>query len=191
MENSGTCLDLVNIAYGVIELDRSPFGIHVCLLGSSTVQDLGCGWSRSMSVPRNRWMRCGGGVLRWWLSPLLNWTVTIKRRALARSLRHCTVTALGWCAELGLWALDAVKRSLPVCGTLRLLDKSLAGSRRRGWGRFHLNPGPRTDRVNGGARGSCHANAVGVVFKATLNPVPRRQECVESLNEIRMACEQL
>lgn len=188
---SGTCLDLVDITYSMIELNGPSFGINVCLLGSSAVQNLSCGWSRSVRIARDRSMGCCRGVRRRWLSPLLDWTVAVECRALSRSLRHGTVTALRWCAELGLWALDAVKGSLPVRRTLRLFGEPLIRSRRWSLGRFHLNSRSGPNRVNGGTRRRRHANAVGVVFKTALDSVPGRQECVESLDQIRMAGEEL
>lgn len=136
-------------------------------------------------------MDCRRCVRRNWLSPLLNWTVTVEGRALTRSLGHRAVAALRWCAKLSLWALDTMQRSLPICRTLWLLDESLIRSRGRGWSRFHLNPGSWTDRVDGRPRRRRHANAIRVILKATLNPVPGGQECIKSLNQVWMASEEL
>ena len=45
--------------------------------------------------------------------------------------------------------------------------------------------------MDGGPRGSCDPNAIGVVLETTLDAVSRRQEGVKPLNQVGMAGKEL
>jgi hypothetical protein len=144
-----------------------------------------------VSIPRNGRVGCRRVVLRRWLPSLLRGAVVIEWRTLTRSVCKGAVAALSGRAETHLWALDAVlNRTLPICRTL-LLHKPLARRRRRSRSRFQVYRPTRADGVEGRSGRRRHSNAVGVVLKAALNPVTRRQERVEPLDQVGMASEQL
>lgn len=188
---AGTYLDLVDIADGMVELNR-PSLFHIsCMLGRSSIQSLHSGWSRGVRIPSDRRMGSGRIALRGRLTALLNGTEPVERCTLSRSLRHGTVSSLSRRAKLRLRALDAVmNRALPICWTL-LLQETLAWGRR--WSRYRLWLDPRswTDGVDGGARGCRHSDAVWVILEAAFDSVARWQEGVESLDQVRVSSEKL
>lgn len=83
-------------------------------------------------------MRSCRARLCWRLASLLHRTMGIKRQTLPRPVGNGAVAALSGCAELGLWAFDAMLyRALPP--RWALFRKALARGRRRRWTRLDLH----------------------------------------------------
>jgi len=180
-----TYLDLVDIRDRVVELNRASL-FHGGLLSRVAIHSCLGVWSGCMSISSNvrmSWGRSAICTLR--TSPLLMCRTSAPVRvALARPLAEQTASVLSRCTELCFRTLHAMlNRWLPIS---RPLVHVTLRTRRRSRRQLRLHSTSRANRMYGRARRCSYANTIGIVFQTTLDPIARRQEGVESLDQIRV-----
>lgn len=176
-----TYLDLVHIADGVVEFDRST-PIKATLTARSTVQGSG-------SSLRSWCLRSATRLARSRASRHLRTRSlmrSIEAASLSCSLDEETRTILRWRAECCFGTLYTMLRAL-----LRPLSCSLGKQTLPWhWCSVAVNDTTACDRLNGCTHRCRDTNRVGVAIMPTLDPVTGRQERVEALNEIWVPSEQ-
>jgi len=171
----------------MVKLDGASL-LHVGLLGCSSIHPELRGVRRWRQRVTDGGMPRGGSALSLRRTPLpVTRAVAVERRPWAVRLVEQSRAVLHRRAELLLGALDAGLDGLrPVSATLAEVCRAHARGR---LGRFRLHIPPRAYRVKRCARRRRDTDAVWVVLEAAFNPVPRRKESIEALDEVRVASE--
>ena len=175
---AGTHLDLVDVAYGMVELNWAP-ALHVGLIRRITIE--------STRDPSRNWRlrpTCiGHASISLHLRRVSGPPCALERSILSRRLNKEAGTVLHRSTEVGFGAFDAVLRSLlPLPATLR--EQRL----RRAAVTVALTS---RDGLHRGAHGSGDTDCVWVIASTALNPVARGQEGVEPLNEVWVSRKEL
>lgn len=183
---SAPYLDLVHVADSVIELHWSAL-LHVGLLRAcAAVWSSKCtSWRRSKRVARVRAIWSCRGVL-WCASTVLQ---RIGSSRVVETTKEQTRASSHRIAELCFRTFDADLR-------LRLLPigRPVVEERSSGTALCMLTVRLRRsscDGLHGRAHGRCHSDCVWIVPSSALYPIAGWQECVEALNQIWVAREQL
>ena len=176
-------LNLIHVAYRMIKFDRAA-AFHVCLVSSIAIHCL----PRRSRGECVACMRCISRSIALRQSPsLLRPSVFETGCVLSGCLNEKACAILDRCAESRFGTLNTMLWSLiPLCATL--LEHRLASCRRSM--AFGLLIATTCDRLNCGAHGRCNSDSVGIISSATFDAIAWRQECVESLDEVRMSCKQ-
>ena len=124
----------------------------------------------------------------WQSTSLARVIAFIKCSIVSCSLDKQACSILDGCAELCLWALDAVLRSLllPLAATFG--EERLATC---SWPVAIALISTSSDGLDRGAHRRGNSDCIGIVAGTTLDTITGRQEGVESLDQIGMPCEEL
>ena len=112
----------------------------------------------------------------------------VERRIMGRSLHKKTRTILHWSTELGLRALDTMLRSLllllPLSTPLR--EQRLVSCRT-----VAILVSASSDRLDRGSHRCSNSDCIGIVARAALDTIARRQKSIKPLDKIRVPGEKL
>lgn len=184
----GAYLDFVYIADSVIKLNRATT-FHICWVSRTAIGCTRAG-SRQWSVG----IPCIWSARRACISlhlgriALLMVSWAFKRAALGCCLDEQVCAILHWSTKGSLWALNIVLRPLlPLVTTLR--EQWLAASNSKSMP-FRLGS-PSSDGLDCGSHRGSDSDSIRVVAGSALNSISRGQKCIEALDQIWVASEQL